>query len=217
MKKIKAFTLAEVLLTLLIIAVVSAMALPSLLKTKRNQQYVAGFRKAQEVLSSATKRISVEYYGDLKGAFTLNGVINSYAKYINITKNCGSGMGCLPGKLVSLNGETALEDWDAEDNGIFEKAILDDGMSIEAYFVGGGGNSPIAYIIVDTTGKDGPNVVGLDYFVFDLFEDGKILPEGYAESPEDIASDCSRSGLGVYCGMRILTEGTINYSKGSSS
>ena len=44
-KKISAFTLAEVLITLGIIGVVAAMTLPSLVNEHNNKQYVVAFKK----------------------------------------------------------------------------------------------------------------------------------------------------------------------------
>lgn len=218
MKKINGFTLAEVLLTLAIIGVVAAMTIPTLIMKEQNEQYVAGFRKAHEVLTEATARISDDNFDDPYSAFDSNGVLNTYAKYLNIAKNCGSGTGCLPGKVRVLNGATALEDWDAENDGYGEKAILADGMCMDFLPAAhSDGHSPIATVLLDINGKNDPNILGLDIFEFEIFEDGKVLPMGHDETDEVIASECSSTGPGMYCGMRILNEGAINYSKGSSS
>ena len=54
MKKIKkAFTLAEVLITLAIIGVVAAISIPSVIANVNQQEYKTGLRKAVSVLNSA--------------------------------------------------------------------------------------------------------------------------------------------------------------------
>lgn len=53
MKKIMGFTLAEVLITLAIIGVVAAMAIPSVISNSQQQEFKTGLRKAVSVLNSA--------------------------------------------------------------------------------------------------------------------------------------------------------------------
>ena len=52
MKK-KAFTLAEVLITLAIIGVVAAISIPSVISNSQQQEFKTGLRKAVSVLNSA--------------------------------------------------------------------------------------------------------------------------------------------------------------------
>ncbi len=51
--KFKAFTLAEVLITLAIIGVVAAIAIPSVISNSQQQEFKTGLRKAVSVLNSA--------------------------------------------------------------------------------------------------------------------------------------------------------------------
>ena len=53
MYKLKAFTLAEVLITLAIIGVVAAIAIPSVISNSQQQEFKTGLRKAVSVLNSA--------------------------------------------------------------------------------------------------------------------------------------------------------------------
>lgn len=52
-KKIQAFTLAEVLITIGVIGVVAAMTLPSVINDHRNKQYVVAFKKLYSNFSNA--------------------------------------------------------------------------------------------------------------------------------------------------------------------
>ena len=49
----KAFTLAEVLITLAIIGVVAAISIPSVISNSQQQEFKTGLRKAVSVLNSA--------------------------------------------------------------------------------------------------------------------------------------------------------------------
>ena len=49
----KAFTLAEVLITLAIIGVVAALTIPSVISNSQQQEFKTGLRKAVSVLNSA--------------------------------------------------------------------------------------------------------------------------------------------------------------------
>lgn len=58
----KAFTLAEVLVTLGIIGVVAAMTMPTLINNTGNEKYVAKLKKVQSLLGQATIN-AVEEHG----------------------------------------------------------------------------------------------------------------------------------------------------------
>lgn len=59
--KAKAFTLAEVLITLAIIGVVAAIAIPSVISNTQQQEFKTGLKKAVSVLNSAiTMNIAIE-------------------------------------------------------------------------------------------------------------------------------------------------------------
>ena len=53
MKRLRGFTLAEVLITLAIIGVVAAISIPSVISNSQQQEFKTGLRKAVSVLNSA--------------------------------------------------------------------------------------------------------------------------------------------------------------------
>ena len=57
---LKGFTLAEVLITLVIIGVIAAMTIPTLINKTNNQEYVSRLKKAYSVLSAATNQLIFE-------------------------------------------------------------------------------------------------------------------------------------------------------------
>ena len=60
MKKIRAFTLAEVLITIGIIGVVAAMTIPNLLTKMDRDKKIATVRKAQSILNQAIKLSTID-------------------------------------------------------------------------------------------------------------------------------------------------------------
>ena len=61
MKRLKGFTLAEVLITLAIIGVVAAISIPSVISNSQQQEFKTGLRKAVSVLNSAiTMNIAID-------------------------------------------------------------------------------------------------------------------------------------------------------------
>ena len=60
MKKFKAFTLAEVLVTLGIIGVVSAMTVPTLMQNYQRQSYVTQLHKIYNELGQAAERYKAD-------------------------------------------------------------------------------------------------------------------------------------------------------------
>ncbi len=61
MKRLRGFTLAEVLITLAIIGVVAAISIPSVISNSQQQEFKTGLRKAVSVLNSAiTMNIAID-------------------------------------------------------------------------------------------------------------------------------------------------------------
>ena len=64
--KLKAFTLAEVLITLGIIGVVAAMTIPTLIQNSFEKKVVSQLKETQSIISQ-TVRMAEEEYGDIEG------------------------------------------------------------------------------------------------------------------------------------------------------
>ena len=62
MKKMKGFTLAEVLTTLMVIGVVAALTIPALMNNTGDRQYKAQYKKALSVLENAISMINTGDY-----------------------------------------------------------------------------------------------------------------------------------------------------------
>lgn len=187
MKK-RAFTLAEVLITLGIIGVVAALVMPSLIANYKKQQYLTQLKKISSVLGQAAKMAMAE--GDVDGmSNTKFGVdynnYNSEAKaasewflgLLNVVKICEDSLTpCLSDKYQNLDGT------DITFATTYVCGALADGTSVcvnpptlydqgnESY-----NNIPLAArVLVDLNGSKGPNVNGRDLFSFSICEHGEI-------------------------------------------
>ena len=80
----KGFTLAEVLITLAIIGVVAAIAIPSVISNSQQQEFKTGLRKAVSVLNSA---ITMNMAIDGESPYDNNDLYNFLQKHMSVLKS----------------------------------------------------------------------------------------------------------------------------------
>ena len=206
----KAFTLAEVLITLMIVGVVAAMTVPTLLGNADDKALATGALKAYAALANATKQLQTEKgptrFWDLTPAnvtkwykLKLNSSIQipeSYTTYyLNQSAYTNANM---------FNPDTSF--------------ITSDGMlfyiqSVSANCSGGGTENWADGCInfgIDVNGRKPPNTVGLDIYGFYINKDGDFLPEGTIKGVVN-TNNCSSSGSGWSCSQKVVAEGKITW------
>ena len=209
---VRAFTLAEVLLTLAIIGVVAALTIPAVITKVTKDQYVVGLKKAYNTLK-AVEGNAVQEHGELENWYLSSGsIFEQYLKpHFDILKDCSeeTDEACFAtGDYRLLSNKTVGNP--NEVSGY--KFVTSDGV---AFLVQSGDwKYPEMYITVDVNGSKKPNQFGKDVFVFEFFKNG-VKPYGYYSSQEDIDNNCSSEGEGLTCAIKVLSEGAINYSSGS--
>ena len=225
----KGFTLAEVLITLGVIGVVSAMTLPTLIQKQRDRANVAKLQKTYSVLSQAVLRAKNE-----QGEFSAWSMPNSQAgcnevfanikPYIKYIKDCGNKSGCWAENVKSLTGSDALLVGNSlntlKANG-FYAFILNDGTYVVIDNLTQNKSRygillqdfPSIYSTfwVDINGNKAPNVVGRDVFLFLLSNKG-LVPAGY-NNTTNCTTDSSKAATdaGFTCAFKVLQEKGINY------
>ena len=191
-KQFTAFTLSEVLITLVIIGVISAMIIQILIQKQQEEQTVVSLKKAYSTLSSAYT-LAVQENGtpdswNLIGSNSGQGAINmlnTLAPYLNIVKNCGTNANCWKtGTYTDINNNIDLN-FDSDVR--FAKAELSDGSFINILIqnpncTGNMGASislqtVCADIWIDINGDKKPNKIGVDLFLFWISKVG-ITPLG---------------------------------------
>lgn len=224
----KAFTLAEVLITLGIIGIVAAMTLPTLINNSRNKELKTGLIKSYSILNQALDMYQAETGERLKPGDAANWEEMRdifILKYFKIIKNCGRGY--LNGSCILNNGfgqEGNSEIYKTLTGNTINLHEFDDGqyvlpdgtlMLVEYSESTASGDLRVSefYISFDVNGfNKRPNKLGVDLFTFQIDRKGKLLPMGAKGTTFYSASDgyCSKSSdysiNGIGCTYNALTD-----------
>lgn len=207
----KAFTLAEVLITLGIIGIVAAMTLPTLITNYKKKQTVAQLQKVYSVLSQALQRSEVdngeyEYWEEPIAMGSAAYYKKYWHPYFKIMKICNNYKDCQykgerPWFTIKGTPETLL----------FSHVqyrvpfLTSDGALISISIASG--ESSIRYngIIVDLNGPKAPNAFGIDTFLFVMVPKRGIVPDGYELTPTQVNTRCHSNGFS--CAAKIMQNG----------
>lgn len=220
-KSCPAFTLAEVLVTLGIIGVVAAMTLPAVIDNSRNKQLETALKRSYSVFSQALDMYYAEEGVKLTpkncGRQQLKPIL---MKYLNTAKDCGIppfniSKVCMPHVNINteeqkkrykpLNSRSALN-FNVFDDGQF---ILNDSSLV---LLENNKDGPL-FISVDVNGYNKrPNKLGIDLFMFQINNDGALLPMGvkgteyYDENDKYCSWTLVNNMNGAGCTYRALNE-----------
>lgn len=206
-KQTKAFTLAEVLITLGIIGVVAAMTIPILMNNIQNAHFKTAWKKQYSVLSQAAQRYLQD--NSLKSFQGVSNYANAFKDYLHVVKYCdtqSSVQGCwiASGQDFYLdssydNGIAGIPDnYVNKDLGFKQGLILADGTTISTFAIWANcdhylNNNTCGWMIVDVNGANKPNTVGKDIFGTWVLND-KIIPIG--SSLVNFLQGCMSTGWG---------------------
>ena len=222
------FTLSEVLIALVIIGVIAAITLPVLWSNYQEHAIRSALKKNYSVLKQALDRYQADnserlipslFYEDTDNGYHL--IKPTLMKYLNVMYDCGYGnidvnASCIPNQdNTSYSGEntnsyknytgTANITFNYFDDGQF---VLNDGTLILLEDTTGITNY---YISADVNGfAKKPNRLGKDLFMFQLTDDGELLPMGakgttYYTSADTYCSKTSQDSMnGAACTAKVL-------------
>ena len=231
--KFCAFTLAETLIVMGIIGIVSALTLPNLNSSTGEKEKVAKVKKLYQNLTDAQAR-AVAVYGPVDTWFlsdtTKKDASNRYAdrimEFMKVSKDCNQSVsGCFVNKnYYELSGKDhggGPNTWPDD-----RKFKLADGtsisLSIDKYGTNActstssdlvGDNKLCGSISVDIDGIKGKNAYGIDFFQFVITKDD-IVPCGLPEttSGKSLTSTCFTTG-GACAAWIIMNDNMDYYSK----
>ncbi len=182
----KAFTLAEVLVTLGIIGVVSAMTVPSLMQNHQRKTYVTQMHKFYNELQQAAQQYMTDRNAvNLREAgLTDQAALNNFVKtYFKVVNDCGSTRTpCLASSYRKLSGKVI-----GAGTGQPAFVTIASGASF-GYGISSSGttdNSRVAIFDVDINGQKGPNIAGRDVFIIGLFNNGLVDEYALTTAPGD--------------------------------
>ena len=213
----KAFTLAEVLITLGIIGVVSAMTIPTLVKNHQRQVYVTQLQKVVNELSQAAEKATNDSNAisldETKYRYNENnnvGAANFLRDYFKIAKDCGTTLTpCFADSYETLNGENfTLEEPQAVVSLTSGAAISIFNNRLEYQGIYYDTDHGAFQIQVDINGQKEPNILGRDLFYMELYSDGKVA-ETYSGTREwKVDVPCAEGyTYGIGCFDTIVNDG----------
>ncbi len=204
------FTLAEVLVTLGIIGVVSAMTVPTLMQNYQRKSYVTQLHKVYNELSQALVRYQTDKNAvnlteaGLSSQDNFNYFVSDYFK---IVQKCDNSLTpCFDDNYKTLNGGGVNFS-----NGT--SYVLASGSAIR--FIVSVSGDKIGQVGLDINGQKGPNILGRDLFFIAVYKDGVLddFNGGSASLTEEqrnsiYTSDCQGSGnvSGWGCFGKILND-----------
>ena len=201
MKKILAFTLAETLIVMGIIGIVSALTLPNLNSSTGEKEKVAKVKKIYQNLNDAAGR-AVAVYGKMDEWIMLDSSSEDQEKrrFERITE------------FMKVSKSNASN----------QTAILADGTLLKFSQISSSecGTDKMMYdnlqycgeILVDIDGNNkGKNEFGVDIFYFNISTDGIIVPNDGGFNTGDEA--CIDGGGSMYCTRWVVENENMDYLK----
>ena len=229
-RKNKAFTLAEVLITLGIIGVIAALTLPTLVQNANSAKTGPELANAVNTLENAIQQFMTDNNADYisvamekaGGGTTLQELFNSYLfehsvgggyiKAVNLTNDTylPSSSVKWSGAAGGLSGNGAA--WVLQNKSMLRVEVNDCALNTATDAVCG--------VIFYTSGyqkkvQDNKLVTGRDVFKINVVNNGSVLPEGQTPGHEwwTTTNNCDDSGIknatasGVGCAGRIASKG----------
>ncbi len=231
----KGFTLAEVLITLVIIGVVAALTVPTMIAKYQEEQTITSVKKFYSEISQAynsaiAKNGPPDTWNWEYGGEGAEHIMDILAPHLRIMTRCGAA-----GAKGKCFGDTTYKslnpnvNWGVGNPGTYGKyaaSRLDNGFVFWTYVCyaracnAHWGTSPQLYrtcggIGVDINGYKKPNQLGKDVFYFYMTKYG-IVPIGTInETAFPLNEYCQKSGTrvenGYACSAWILQKGNMNY------
>lgn len=215
MKKFLGFTLAEVLVTLGIIGVVSAMTVPTLVQNYQRETYVTQLHKVYSELSQAVTRAiadcnAISLDETKYSANRANSSALFLRDYFKIANNCGTNLTpCFADSYQTINGD----DFEMNINGTtpIVAVVLASGSAIASFEEYDRGDNfdyhGFYQMYVDINGQKGPNVLGRDLFYIEVYSDGVVGESHEIRDVSYLSCGGNTSSYGVGCLSKIIDNG----------
>lgn len=191
MKKFRAFTLSEIMITVGIIGVISALTVPTLVKNYQREAQTVQFRKnVSEFENAVDMFITEEGKTSFRATSVFTDANNGLSTFMQSkfkSKGCGNSTKCF-----------ADENYISIDGSHNEKFECDG----EAYLLANSAavcvklEDDYLRVFIDTNGAQGPNIGGRDMFRFYIDDTGKLIEQHYVnEFCTQHNSKCNEYGI----------------------
>lgn len=237
MNKKRAFTLAEILVTVALVGVLAALTVPSvILRFEKRQNYIA-FKNTHAYLNqmlkyARTSNGSVKNWDFLTNKTNTQGFNAFFLPYLDVNRDCNLGAGCFATNYSTLKGDPYTVPAASRKVVLANGAALGYSQNFACITTTGNPNgtrtnnpTACATFLVDINGPEKPNQLGKDLFEFKLYQFYDIInPTGTFKDNYDSTNrawtrvdtsdrllNCSTDGEGLFCGARIIEDGGIKY------
>lgn len=219
----KAFTLAEVLITLGIIGVVAALTLPMLIGKYNEVATVSKVKKMYSTLSNAMLAAVNEngtadtWTSDYAGPWVSSqknsqSIAEKLVPQFKLLKDCGFKKDCMMVVDYKFLNGSAWGTYSNYRDKYFYKIILNDGSAViikaqgdNCNLTDGGWPNTCGYILYDVNGEKEPNMFGKDVFSFLIMKDS--IKPNKLDNCDKTSTNRQCTGAAAY----ILTNGNMNY------
>ena len=206
MRRFKAFTLAEVLITLGVIGVVAAITMPTLIKNYQKHKTVNQLKKVYTVLNQAFKmsEIDNDAYENWNSIVDMGGkdyTEKYWQPYLKVVKTCSNFKDCgykseTPWMNLNNTKEAAFSQL-----GTIYCLITNDGTLLVFAFYN---NNHV--VAIDVNGASNPNQYGKDLFLYRISKNG-VKASGTSSTTQYCSKTHTRGDNGEYCSGKIMVDG----------
>lgn len=203
------FTLAEVLITLLIIGVLAALVIPSLIQNTQDAELKIAWKKAFSNMSLAGRLILIDNGESFKGLCTTwdstclkDLFVKKFVAIKQYNESSGAG-NCWhqPGKFKYMDN-SPVNDWgDSACVALNDGGLLFFIYSSSTCTFNTWGTPICGWIYSDVNGFKGPNIVGKDIFGAYL-TDNNLKPFG--SFGDNLGNSCNSTDTGMGCSAKSL-------------
>ncbi len=219
----KAFTMAEVLITLGVIGIVAALTIPQLIKNYQHKALETAFKKQYSLLTQVFSQMNADGLCTTWDCSRTGQLYRNLTKYFKVVKYCDDMDGievdeydkfCFP----KNKNDTKYTNY-TRTSSYVSSLLFDDGQFYTAdgalYTLERSLIDKAEYIGVDVNGRmKGPNALGHDLFVFQVLDKGSIgviFPMGadgtkYYKNTTFCSKTSTSNVNGIGCAVKALGE-----------
>ncbi len=205
------FTLAEVLVTMLVIGIVAALTIPQLVQSIQDKDFKTAYKKMYSELNQAVRLMVVQKGGSYANIYdavcsdndcAANQFKNDLEGYMSFAKTCDNAMGLADGcwydKYKFLGSSAGY--FNSLGSTIYSSAIMSNGTLVLIRFRLDG----TGYFVFDINGFKQPNTAGRDVFYINIEPDGTVRP--VADAGNSVCDPDNPTTYGYGCSEKFLYE-----------
>jgi prepilin-type N-terminal cleavage/methylation domain-containing protein len=202
----KAFTLAEFLIVIGIVGVISAITIPTIITKYRQMKVVTTLKTAiskwNKIYKISFEEVGEPSYEELKTSTPTEIWNKYYAPYVSTVTKSKKGYDNPP--FYYSKGTKAPHYFKSSSNFGF---YTNDGLFYFFQSRGGGNEPEDRTLVLDINGPEPPNTYGKDVFEFSFYDGEGIFPRCKDYTTEAINKECSKTNYGRCCAEKIRRDG----------